>query len=91
LEFNLDGVNTYVDFEAIKTLNDPYLTLLGIDWDFNNDTILNLKQRWMPFEKEGCIFIHSLDPTLSELFVEPMEEVLDEGSLDNFYNLTVGH
>ena len=32
-----------------------------------------------------------MDPILGNRFVEPMEEVWDEGALDQLYNLTTGH
>jgi hypothetical protein len=34
----LDGVRTKVDFEVIEIVDDttPYLTLLGLDWAFDN-------------------------------------------------------
>ena len=45
----------------------------------------------MLFEKEGYRVIQPLDPILGNRFVEPMEEVWDEGALDQLYNLTTGH
>jgi hypothetical protein len=59
MEVDLDGMKTYVDFEVFKILydKDPYPTLLGIDWDFNNGVIVKFKHRKMLFEKEGHIII----------------------------------
>jgi len=45
----------------------------------------------MAFYKEGRRVVHPLDPTLGEQFVELVEGVLDEGALDQLYNLTAGH
>jgi hypothetical protein len=47
-------VKTYAYFEVIKILDDnsPYLSLLGINWDFDNNVVLNLNQQWMSFEKK---------------------------------------
>jgi hypothetical protein len=41
----LYGVCTKVDFEVIEIVDDttPYLALLGLDWAFYNQTIINLK------------------------------------------------
>jgi len=52
MEVDLDGVNNYVDFEVIEILDDkdPYLALLRIYWDFDNDAILN---RRMSLKREG--------------------------------------
>jgi len=30
----------------------PTPALIGIDWAFDNEAILNMKQQWMSFEKE---------------------------------------
>jgi hypothetical protein len=37
--------------------------LLGIDWDFDKQTIIDLKKRQMIFEVEYLRFIAPLDPT----------------------------
>jgi hypothetical protein len=48
---HIDGVITFVDFEVIENIDDscPYPTLLGIDWAFNNSTVVNLNKRHMTF------------------------------------------
>jgi hypothetical protein len=48
-----------VDFEVIKIMNgiQPYPTLMGQEWVFDNQDIINLKMRDMIFEvliKVGC-------------------------------------
>jgi hypothetical protein len=42
---DLDGVRTKLDFEVIEIVDDttPYLALLGLDWAFDNQDIINLK------------------------------------------------
>jgi hypothetical protein len=42
---DLDGVRTKADFEVIEIVDDttPYPTLLGLDWAFDNQAIINLK------------------------------------------------
>ena len=49
---DLDGVCTKADLEVIKIVDDttPYPTLLGLDWAFDNQAIINLKIRKMTFE-----------------------------------------
>ena len=39
---DIDGVRTFEDFEVIEIVDDnfPYPALLGIDWDFNNSTMV---------------------------------------------------
>jgi hypothetical protein len=60
---DVDGVSTFVDFEVIDIVHDscPYAMLLGIDWDFNNSTIVDLKKRRMTFESNGLKVIAPLD------------------------------
>jgi hypothetical protein len=43
---DIDRVRTFVDFKVIEIVDDsyPYPTLLGIDWAFNNSTIVDLKK-----------------------------------------------
>jgi hypothetical protein len=61
---DIDGVRTFADFEVIEIVDDsfPYPALLGIDWAYNNSTIVDLKKRHMTFEKSGLGVIAPLDP-----------------------------
>lgn len=58
------GVKTYVYFKVIDIMgeNDPYRTLLGIDWAFENYEIIDLNKELMTFEVEGVRVIQPLDP-----------------------------
>jgi hypothetical protein len=60
---DIDGVRTFSDFEVIEIVdhNFPYPALLGIDWAFNNSTVVDLKKRHMNFEKYGLRVIAPLD------------------------------
>jgi hypothetical protein len=61
---DIDGVRTFVYFEVIEIVDDnfPYHVLLGIDWDFNNSTMADLRKRQMTFERDGIRVIAPLDP-----------------------------
>jgi hypothetical protein len=61
---DIDEVRTFPDFEVIEIVDDscPYPALLGIDWAFDNSTVVDLKKRHMTFEKVGLRFIVHLDP-----------------------------
>jgi hypothetical protein len=61
---DIDGVRTFADFEVIEIVDDnfPYPTLLGIDWAFNNFTMVDLKKRRMNFKKDGLRVIAPLYP-----------------------------
>ena len=63
---DLDGVRSLADFEVIEIIDDstPYPALLGIDWAFENQVIINLKKKSVSFEGNGIWVIGPLDPTL---------------------------
>jgi hypothetical protein len=44
---DIEGVRTFVDFEVTEIVDDscPSPALLGIDWDFNNSTMVYLNKR----------------------------------------------
>jgi hypothetical protein len=60
---NLDDVCTMEDFEVIDIVDNTsrYLALLGLDWAFLNQNIINLRTRKMIFESEEYRFIAPLD------------------------------
>jgi hypothetical protein len=76
VEVNIEGVNMEVDFEVIDIMDDsvPYPVLLGNDWAFDNNALLNLKKSLMSFEVNTLHLIVSLDPNGSEGYNEPMNE-----------------
>jgi hypothetical protein len=79
---DLDGVRTKENFEFIEIVDGttPYPTLLGLDWAFDNQIIINLKTRKMTFESRDYRVIAPLDPSEGERFVEPtcldLEEII---------------
>jgi hypothetical protein len=73
---DIDGVITFAYFEVIEIVDDrcPYPTLLGIDWTFENSTVVDLKKRHMTFEKFGLRVIAPLDPNEGPRYTEPIRE-----------------
>jgi hypothetical protein len=69
----IDGVRTMEKFEFIDIVDNtsPYLALLGLDWDFDNQAIINLKTRKMIFQSGEYRFIEPLDPLEGGRYVEP--------------------
>jgi hypothetical protein len=61
---DLDGVCTKADFEVIEIVDDttPYPVFLGLDWVFDNQSIVNLKTQKMRFESGEYMVIALLDP-----------------------------
>ena len=63
---DLDEVCNLADFEVIEIIdyNMSYPALLGIDWAFENQAIINLKKKTMSFEGNGIRVIGPVDPAL---------------------------
>jgi hypothetical protein len=87
---DIDGVRMFADFEVIEIVDDscPYPALLGIDWDFNNSTVVDLKKRRMMFEGDGLRVIAPLDPDEGHRYTEPIREEDRAYELENIYKLT---
>lgn len=60
---DIEGASTQADFEVIEIVNDnnPYPTLLGIDWAIDMNGVLNLKKHKMIFEKKSLRVVVPLD------------------------------
>jgi hypothetical protein len=87
---DIDGVRTFSYFEVIEIVDDsfPYPVLLGIDWAFNNSTVVDLKKIRMNFERYGLQVIAPLDPDEGLRYTEPIMEEDHAYELENIYKLT---
>jgi hypothetical protein len=87
---DIDRVRTFADFEVIDIVDGscPYPALLGIDWVFNNSTVVDLKKRKMMFEGDGLRVIAPLDPDEGQRYTEPIREEDHAYELENIYKLT---
>jgi hypothetical protein len=90
---DIDGVRTFAYFEVIEIVDDscPYPALLGIDWAFNNLTVVDLKKRRMTFECDGLRVIAPLDPDEGRRYTEPIRKEYCTYNIENIYKLTEGH
>jgi hypothetical protein len=61
---DLDGVCAKADFEVIEIVDDttPYPMLLGLDWEFENQSIINLKTRKNDISVRGIQGHHAIRP-----------------------------
>ncbi len=86
---DIDGIRTTTDIEVIEIIDDnnPYPTLLGIDWEFDHLAIINLKKRWMIFEGNDIRVIAPLDPLERGRCNEPMKEEYDLQDIDTINNM----
>jgi len=87
---DIDRVRTFVDFEVIEIVDDicPYPMMLGIDWAFNNSTMVEIKKIIMAFEGDGLRVIETLDPDEGHIYIEPIREEDHAYELENIYKLT---
>jgi len=83
-------VKAHADFEVIDIMGDmdPYPALLGIEWEFENHFIIDLKKELMNFDVEGVGVIQLLDPYQRLRFTEPTDDREEPGMLDQLYKLT---
>jgi hypothetical protein len=72
VEVDLVGVKTVVDFEVIEIIGekDPYPTLLGIDWAYENYVVIDIKKEAMTFESDGMKVTQPLDPYQDPWYTE---------------------
>ena len=69
---------------------DPYPTLLGIDWAFENYTVIDPKWKTIIFEVDKVQFIQLLDPYQGLMFTELVDDREEPNLLDLMYHLTIG-
>jgi hypothetical protein len=83
---NIDGVCNVADFEVIEIVDasQPYPALMGLEWAFDNQAIINLKRREMIFELGDLKVIAPLDPTKGNRYIERARG----NEIDNLYNMT---
>jgi len=89
---DLDGVRTMADFEVIEIIDNtfPYPTLLDLHWDFDNQTIINLKTMKMIFEFGEYRFFWPLDPSKGGRYVEPAIYNIPIEYVNQLYRTTTG-
>jgi hypothetical protein len=68
---DLDGDRTTTNFEVMDMVDEsiPFPTLLGIDWAFDNQAIINLKTRKMIFKDGKFRIVEPLDPSNCDRYV----------------------
>jgi hypothetical protein len=87
---DLNGVCSLANFEAIEIIDDntSYPALLGIDWAFNNQAIINLKKKTMSFEGNEIWVISPLDLALGPRYTELITAEEEARNIDVVYQLT---
>ena len=90
VEVDLGGLRTFMEFEVIDIIDDttPYLALLGIDWEIENQAIINFKRRILSLEDDEMRVVATLDPLEGPRYVEPVFNKGHGDHLDTIYNIT---
>jgi hypothetical protein len=85
---NIEGVKMKAYFEFIEITNDydPFPTLHGIDWVFENNAVLNLKKRQILFETDTLHVIYIL--MNRDIYNDPVDEDGQSYVIENIYKIT---
>jgi hypothetical protein len=85
MSVNIDGVCNVTCFEVIEIVDNdqPYPMLMGLEWAFNNQPIINLKKREMIFEVGEMKVIVPLNPKEGMRYIE----LVKGDEIDNLYNM----
>ena len=88
---DIEGASVLADVLVIEIVDDsnPYLMLLGIDWDTNMNGMINLKKCKMIFEKKSLRVVIPLDPTEGSCYIEPACDYESDDYLDCIYKITM--
>ena len=64
VEVDLANRETFVDFEVIDIMDkpNPCLSLLGLQWAFENPVVIDLNKETITFEVDGMKVTCPLDP-----------------------------
>jgi hypothetical protein len=89
ITLDLDGVCTTTNFEVMDMVDEsiPFPTLLGIDWAFENQTIINLKTRKMIFEAGNFSLVAPSDPIYCQQYVEPVHDIFLWDDVNKLYRM----
>ena len=70
----IEGMHTFTEFEVINIVDDtnPYLVLLRMDWEIDNQTIIKFKKIILSFEDDEMRVVSPIDPMEGECYVEPV-------------------
>ena len=92
VEVDVVGMKTHTEFEVIDVMGDrdPYPKLLGIDWAYENYTVIDIKKELEILEVDRLRVIQPLDPYLGPRFTELVDDKDESGGLDQLYTVTAG-
>lgn len=93
LTVDIEGARAVANFKVIEIVDDsnPYLVLLGIDWAFDMNAIINLNKWSMVFEKNEIWVIVPLDANEGSWYIEPNRDYYEDIDIEHIYKLTASN
>lgn len=88
---DIEGASALANFEFIEIIDDnnPYPTLLVINWDINMNGVINLKKRTISFDRKSLRVIVPLDPVKGACYTEPVRDCVEsDDDMHQIYNIT---
>lgn len=81
---DIEGATALASFEVIEIFdeNNPYPTLLEIDWANDMNGLINLKKRKMIFEKKSLHVVIPLDLAEGSCYIKPVLDYESDDDLD---------
>ena len=84
------GLKTYAEFEVIDIVDDtnPYPTLMGIDYEIDNQTTINFKKWILKFEDSKLRVVAPIDPLEGQRYIKKVNSEGKGGNHDDIYKIT---
>jgi len=89
---DIEDTSALANFEFIEIVDDSnsYPALLGIDWAFDMDVVINLEKWKMMFEIKSLRVVVPLDPAEGARYTELVRDFLEsDDDLDKIYKIIV--
>jgi len=92
VEIDIVGLNIVTDFEVIEIMldKDPYPTLLGIDWSYDNYAVIDLNKDTMTYKEDGINVFQPLAPYVGPKYEDLTYNNMEGKDLDHLYTVTTG-
>ena len=87
---DIDGIRSTNTFEVIEIVDDslPFPTLFGLEWAFENLSLVNLKKIQLVLEQVNLRVIAPLDPKVGKRYVETIQGGMESERIGDLYKVT---
>lgn len=88
---DIEGIRNIANFDVIEIVyySILYPTLLGLEWAFENLSIVNVKKIQLVFEQGDLRVISPLDPKDGRIYVETIKGGMETKGLDSLFKVEV--